>query len=174
MKKKHPLLDKKQTKFVLWKLFYIQLQMVHVLQCVHLHYLCLEITTRPNACINISNQGPLPLVRDEKGEHPWERKGGISQQVNDDVWKTTLKTLTLNVEPWKETDVSLFSSPPVSLVQILSQKWRRRFCLWRFFKKPKKLVLQHLLPSPPVQATWRQRLRSSFTLLLFQLVQLQP
>ena len=30
--------------------------------------------THPNVCINISNQGPLPLVRDEKGEHPWERR----------------------------------------------------------------------------------------------------
>ena len=87
MKKKHPLLDKKQTKSVLWKLFYIQLQMVHVLQCVHLHYLCLEITTRPNVCINISNQGPLPLVRDEKGRTPMgeERKGGTSHQANVDV-----------------------------------------------------------------------------------------
>ena len=48
--------------------------MVHVLQCVHLHYLCLEITTHPNVRINIGNQGPLPLVRDEKGEHPWEKR----------------------------------------------------------------------------------------------------
>ena len=74
--KKHPPLDndKNQTKLVLWQLFSIHLQMVHVLQCVHLHYLCLEITTHPNVCINISNQGPLPLVRDEKGEHPWEKR----------------------------------------------------------------------------------------------------
>ena len=74
--KKHPPLDndKNQTKLVLWQLFSIHLQMVHVLQCVHLHYLCLEITTHPNVRINIGNQGPLPLVRGEKGEHPWERR----------------------------------------------------------------------------------------------------
>ena len=71
--KKHRLVYSTKTK-PNGQLFYIYLQMVHALQCVHLHYLCLWITKYPNVCINISNQGPLPLVRDEKGKYPWEKR----------------------------------------------------------------------------------------------------
>ena len=67
------LLDKNQTKWAI--ILYIFANGSCLAMCtVHLHYFCLEITTLPNVCINISNQGPLPLVRDEKGEHPWEKR----------------------------------------------------------------------------------------------------
>ena len=73
-------------------IFSIHLQMVLVLQCVHLHYLCLEITTHPNnVCINISNQVHYRWSGMRKvNTHGRREKGGHFTASKWRCWKTTL------------------------------------------------------------------------------------